>query len=323
MIRIAVIGTFWLTETFFKSLEEVPGIALAGVCSRSLDRAKEYVGNRKNVRVYDDPKKLAADPDIHAVYIATPNYTHYELSKLMLSSGKHVLCEKPVCAHLEEFDELTALAKSKKCVFLEAMVNAHLPRLKQLQETLRNAGPVITARLDFSQRSSRIDRVRKGEVFSTFSKASGGGALMDLGVHSISLALLLFGYPKMVYAYSTPILDVDGTDTVILGYDGFHAVLTISKLAESRIRSEIICEYGTITIGLLSRLQEIDYYPTKGYHQLIFGESEFSESLVGELRDFLSYIRGADNTAYKQMQTHSRDCIRLLTEIRGIIGYDI
>lgn len=318
MIRLALIGTFWLTETFVKALDHVPGVTLSGVCSRSAERASAFIGDRPHVRIYTDPRSLAEDPDIDAVYIATPNVTHYELSKLMLESGKHVLCEKPICVHLEEYDELLSLAKSNGLVYLEAMMNAHLPQRKELQTALTSAGPIVAARLDFSQRSSKIDRVRKGEVFSTFSKASCGGALMDLGVYSVYMALQLFGYPQTVSAYATPILDVDGTDTVILGYNGYQVVLTMSKLAESRIRSEIICENGTITLGLLSRLQEIDYYPNNGEHSSIFGKTEFYESMMGELQDFLSYIAGAD---YTDMQTLSRDSIRLLTDIREKIGY--
>ena len=143
---------------------------------------------------------------------------------------------------------------------------------------------------------------------------------MDLGVYSVYMALQLFGYPKTVDAYSTPILDVDGTDTVILGYDEYQIILTMSKLAESKIRSEIICENGTITIGLLSRLQEIDFYPTKGEKQTIFETSDFAESMTWEIKDFIRYIQGADYTA---MQTLSRQSIQLLTQIREKIGYEI
>ena len=320
MIRLAIVGTFWLTETFVKAMDQVDGVVLAGVCSRSADRAKAFIGNRKSVKIYTDPADLASDKDIDAVYIATPNVTHYDLSKQMLLAGKHVLCEKPICVHLEEYEELLAIATTNELVYLEAMMNAHLPRLADLQNALQSAGPIVAARLDFSQRSSKIDRVRKGEVFSTFSKASCGGALMDLGVYSVYMALQLFGYPQTVDAYSTPILDVDGTDTAILNYDGYQVILTMSKLAESRIRSEIICENGTITLGLLSRLQELTYYPNQGNASVLFETSAFEESMFWELKDFLSYISGTD---YVPMQTLSRDSIRLLTIIREKIGYHI
>lgn len=320
-MKIGIIGTFWLSETFAQAITRMEGIEVGAVCSRSLDKAKAFANAfAKDAVCYDNPTQLASDSNINAVYIATPNVTHYELSKQMLLAGKHVLCEKPVCVHLLEYEELLAIAKDRGLIFLEAMMNAHLPRLAKTQEALRDAGAVVCARLDFSQRSSKIDRVRQGEVFSTFSKASCGGALMDLGVYSVYMALQLFGYPQTVEAYSTPILDVDGTDTVILGYDGFQVILTMSKLAESRIRSEIICEGGTITLGLLSRLQEIDYYPQGKSKQTIFGISDFAESMTWEIKDFIRYTQGTD---YSSMQALSRQSIQLLTEIRERIGYHI
>lgn len=320
MIRIAVIGTFWLTQTFIEALDRTDGVTLAGLCSRSMTRAKEFIGHRPDIRLYDDPIQLADDSQIDAVYIATPNFTHYELSKLMLTHGKNVLCEKPICIHLNEYEELLAIANQRGLVYLEAMMNAHLPQLTKVQEALKSAGTVVCARLDFSQRSSKIDRVRQGEVFSTFSKEACGGALMDLGVYSVYMALQLFGYPISVDAYSTPILDVDGTDTVILSYNGYQVILTMSKLAESHIRSEIICENGTITIGLLSRLQEVNYFP-QGYEpQSIFEQSDFAESMTWEIKDFVSYINGCD---YTNMQMLSRQSIQLLTTIREKIHYTI
>ena len=236
-IRIAVIGTFWLSENFVKAIDRTKGVRLAAVCSRSMEKAKAFAGERKDIKLYDDPAALAADGDIDAVYIATPNMTHYALSGQMLRAGKHVLCEKPITAHVWEYDELSDLARSKGLVYLEAMMSAHLPQLAILKETLAKAGSVVTARLDFCQRSSKIDRVWAGERFSSFSKEAYGGALMDLGVYAVYLSLMLFGYPTDVHAFATPILDVDGSDTVILCYDGFRCVITLSKLAESRIRS--------------------------------------------------------------------------------------
>ncbi len=320
-MRIGIIGTFWLSETFAEATKRIDGIEVGAVCSRQMEKAEAFATvHAPGATAYDDPAKLASDPTVDAVYIATPNGTHYGLSKQMLEAGKHVLCEKPICVHIEEYEELLALAASKGLVYLEAMMNAHLPRLDALKSAVASAGAVISARLDFSQRSSKIDRVRQGEVFSTFSRAACGGALMDLGVYSVYIALQLFGYPEWVQAYSTPICDVDGSDTVILGYDGFRAVLTLSKLAESRIRSEILCEKGTVTLGLLSRLQELDYYPVGGEKECIFATSDFAESMTHEIGDFLAYCGGADYTA---MQTLSRQSIRLLTEIRAQIGYSI
>lgn len=320
-MRIGIIGTFWLSETFAQAISNTDGVEIGAVCSRSLEKARAFAATyAPDAHCFVDPTDLAADPTVEAIYIATPNATHYALSKQMLTAGKHVLCEKPICVHLEEYEELIAIADRQGIVYLEAMMNAHLPQMCKTLEALKAAGRIVSARLDFSQRSSKIDRVRQGEVFSTFSKAACGGALMDLGVYSVYASLQLFGYPKEIDAFSTPILDVDGTDTVILHYDGYQVVLTMSKLAESRIRSEIICEGGTLTLGLLSRLQDITYYPNGGKAQVIAEQTEFYESMTWEIKDFLAYTEGAD---YSHMKKLSRDSIRLLTEIREKIGYHI
>ena len=319
-VRLAIIGTFWLSETFLSAMDRTEGVRLAAVCSRSHEKAAKFAEGREGVKLYTDPRAVAQDEDIDAVYIATPNFTHYPLSKMMLEAGKHVLCEKPITVRVSEYDELLYLAKSKHLVYMEAMMSAHLPQLTALKDTLASAGNIVNARLDFCQRSSKIDGVRLGEVYSTFSKAACGGALMDLGVYAVYLSLMLFGYPKQVHAFSTPILDVDGSDTVILCYDTFQAVITLSKLAESRIRSEIVAEGGTVTVGLISQLQEMDFYPVKKDKVSLYGSNDFADSMRWELRDFLSYIAGGD---YADVQALARDSVRLLSEIREKIGYDL
>jgi predicted dehydrogenase len=130
---------------------------------------------------------------------------------------------------------------------------------------------------------------------------------------------MLFGYPQEVEAFAEQICDVDGSDTVILFYDGFQVVITLSKLAESRIRSEIIAEGGTVTVGLISQLQEMDLYPVGGEKTPLYGKNDFADSMTGELRDFLSYVAGKD---YSEMQTLAYQSVKLLSKIREKIGYD-
>lgn len=319
-MRIGIVGTFWLSETFARALWRVKGIELGAVCSRTRSKAERFVRGYPDAKAYDDPAELALDQSIDAVYLAVPNAQHYALSKLFLEAGKHVLCEKPICVHIEEYEELLALAQSKGLVFLEAMMNAHVPQLTLLKNALAEAGGVVSARIDFCQRSSKIDRVRAGETFSTFSKAACGGALMDLGVYSVYLALNLFGYPKAVTAKAVYLGDVDITDSVILEYDGFHALLTLSKLSESAIRSEIICKKGTLTLSGVSQLQEIAYHPVGGKKRPLYGRNDFAESMAHEIADFAAYTKGK---CCDDMIALSRASIRLLSEIRSQIGYDI
>ena len=111
-IRYGIIGTGWITEAFLAGAAGVPGMALRAVCSRSEERGREFAARHGADLVFTDPARMAASPDIDAVYIASPNVLHAAQSRLFLENGKHVLCEKPLAARPEEVESLQALAVS-------------------------------------------------------------------------------------------------------------------------------------------------------------------------------------------------------------------
>ena len=75
-----------------------------------------------------------------AVYIASPNALHFEQCKLFLERGKHVLCEKPLCAQGDKVAQLQQLAQERGLVFLEAIMYLHLPQRKILEDALGQLG---------------------------------------------------------------------------------------------------------------------------------------------------------------------------------------
>ena len=287
-MNFAVIGTFWLSENFIKAIKLTDGASYVAQYSRDLSRAKSFAEKNGGAKCYDDLAKMSSDKDIDAVYIASPNMTHYAYSKLFIEAGKHVLCEKPICINTAEYDELCALADKNGVVYAEAMMNYHLPQLRKMKEKLAASGDIVSARLDFSQRSSKLDRALTGERVSTFDKASCGGALLDLGVYPIYLATELFGYPKKISAFAH-FFDsgVDITDTVIFSYDTFDAVLTFSKMAESAIRSEIICREGTLTIGQCAQLRKTGFTDKEGNFESLYPALSPEECMSFELYTLL------------------------------------
>jgi predicted dehydrogenase len=305
-MNFGVIGTFWLTKQMICAMNQVPDAIYAGQYSRSLDRAKTFADNwNENIILYNSLDALAQDSRIDAVYIASPNAFHYEQCKELLLSGKHILCEKPICVQLDQLKELYKISDNKNTILMEAMMNVHLPWAFELKQQLKNLGKTILVRFDFCQRSSKLETVRSGKKVSTFDKSSGGGVLMDLGVYALSLCVYLFGKPQSCFAKANYFESgVDITDTVILEYPDFHAVLTFSKLAESRSRSEIICENGTVTIGTLSQLQNVVRWNLNNESHLLHGTNEGDMSMTYELSDFLDFTTGkkmADYQFYKDL----------------------
>lgn len=104
---------------------------------------------------------MAKDPEIDAVYVASPTYMHYAHSITMINYGKHVLCEKPVCSNREELDILIKAAKEQGVVFMEAMKNVHSPGFHAMMDNLHKIGTVRRVTIQYCQYSSRYDKFKK------------------------------------------------------------------------------------------------------------------------------------------------------------------
>ena len=319
MVNFAVIGGFWLTDEFIKALKDTDDVRYYAQYSRDIHKAEQYGKARGAEKYYSDLKELANDEKIDVVYIASPNRYHYEQSKQMIEAGKHVICEKPITPTVSEFIELSELADKNGVIYMEAMMNIHHPCIKDLQDVIKSSGETVHARLDFDQRSSKLEKWKNGESFSTFSKSSYGGALMDLGVYVTSLATYLFGMPDDIFIRGYFNKDgADMKDTFVLMYDSFEAVCTISKLAESSIRSEILCDKNVITFDNISRLENI---VSRGENEMILSQNNsFVECMKYEINDLLKYIYGS-REEYKINRIYTEMSIKLLEKLREKAGY--
>ncbi len=327
MIKIAVIGTFWLVEEFIKAIKMSDGIMYYAQYSRNIEKARSFGKERGASVFYDDLYKMANDPDIDAVYIASPNMLHYAQSKIFIQAGKHVICEKPISVTAGEYRELLSLAKKHNVIYMEAMLNVHVKWAKELKRLTDRSGGVVCARFDFCQRSSKLDRVEKGMMFSSFDRECCGGALMDLGVYGTSLAAYLFGKPIDIFAQGH--FSKNGADlsnTIVLIYDGFECVLTVSKLCESSARSEILCKNTVISMENISQLQMLVSHDSFGIEKnekrIIHGRNDFPKSMKYEINDFLSYING-NIKEYEENGKLTEMSIETLELIRKKTGYKI
>ena len=238
----------------------------------------------------------------------------------MLEHGKHVIVEKPATVTKEQFEKLCKIADKNEVIVMEAMMNAHMPHVKELKKLVKDPSQIVSARFDFSQRSSKIKRVMAGEKgISTFSNETYGGALTDLGVYGISLALILFGRPKSYTARGHFIneSDVDVTTNVMLNYDDFDVMMTFSKLAESKIRSEIICRDQTITMDNLSRVDYLKVYDTDNRCTVLSELTDFDVAFGIELKDCLKYVNAPENSEYLSCRELSINEIDLVHTIRS------
>lgn len=326
MVRFGVIGSGWIAEEFVKGTQLVDGLEFAAMYSRTAEKGKSFAEKFADVPVYTDINEFA-ESDIDAVYIASPNLLHYEQSRLMLEHGKHVLCEKPITVEPEEFEELYALAESKKLVYTEAIMMLHLPAKNELKNALKKIGKITTAHFDFSQLSSKYAALKRGENPNIFNPEMKTGCLRDLGIYCYYPVAEYFGLPEKITASAGFIeTGADGYGTAVLDYPEMQITLTYSKIGQSYLGSQIFGDKGTITIESISQLTNIfihyaDHY-ADGKTEKVYGEIPKHELMSYEAKSFLKYIKNFEKYKedYHEKNEKISQVLKMMSEVKNLTG---
>lgn len=317
-MKYAVIGTSWITEEFIMGANLVEGMELLGVYSRSYSKGKALAEKFGAPRVFVDLHDLARNADVEAVYVASPNSLHYEQCKLLLKSGKHVLCEKPITVEPEELAELQALAAEQGKVYMEAIMYMHNPVRPKLKASMQALGNITSAHFDFSQLSSKYPAYKNGENPNIFNPEFATGSLMDLGIYCIYPALDLFGMPKSIWSTATFLESgADGNGTAVFKYDNMLLTLTWSKLAQGFCGSEITGDGGSVTIDSISQLNGIKFCRKGGEPVEVVGETEKHVIMSYEAKAWLDFATKPEETA-EQYQDASRMALAVSTVMKKI-----
>lgn len=181
-----------ISHDFVNALTSLPeGLHIVvAAAARNLDDAKKFSDEHEIPKHYSY-EDLAKDPEIDVVYIGAINAKHYELSKLYLDHGKHVLCEKPLCVNYKQCDALLRHATSKGLFLMEGIWSRFFPSYIFTREQIRNGtlGQIQEVDVQFGfENLIESELVRYGPD----AKNLGGGTILDLGVYAIQVALWAF-----------------------------------------------------------------------------------------------------------------------------------
>ncbi len=198
-LRIGIIGVGWPGQRHIEAYEKHPNaqvVALSDVDTEAAERVKaEY--NVDGARIYHDYRELLSAEDIDAVSICTPNFLHAPMAIDALDAGKHVLLEKPLAHTLADGERLAAkVAAHADQAFMIAFNNRYRPDsivLKQLIE-MGELGHIYYAKTGWLRGAAEFGL----RGWFTRKEQSGGGPLIDLGVHMLDLTLWFMGNPRPV-----------------------------------------------------------------------------------------------------------------------------
>lgn len=319
-MKYGVIGTGWIAKSFIDGARMLTQADFTAVYSRTEESGGRFAVENKIPKVYTSLEEFAKG-DFDAVYIASPNRLHYEQSKLMLQSGKHVICEKPITVEPEELEELQTLAKKNGLIYIEAIMYMFNPARELLKDAISKIGKITSVHFDFSQLSSKYPAYVKGELPNIFNPALATGCLMDLGIYCVYPALDLFGIPQKTTACAHFMESgADGSGNAALLYSDKLVNFTYSKLGQDRLGSQIFGDEGTITIESISKLTNMKLIAKNGDTQEIIGDVA-KEKLMGyEAVGFEKFIANPDDPYYAVTSERALQVSRLMKEIRALSG---
>lgn len=267
MVRFGIVGTGRISDWVLKGAAQDPRIKVTAVCSRTVEAAEAFVQRNPlavGARIYTSVEEMAADPQVDAVYIGTPNQTHCEYTITALNAGKHVLCEKPLAINAEEGRQMVEAARKSGRLLMEAMVSTLNPNFIAIASRIHEIAPVHNYSSYFCQYSSKYEALKRGEVATAF-KPGTAGALRDVGVYTLYPLVALFGRPSTVSAkiakVSTPEGEVDVYGTACLGYEDMDATLTWSKAYDSFQPTELAGENGNLILDEIHIARRAEIVP--------------------------------------------------------------
>ena len=198
-IKIGIIGTGSISHFHMGGYRASSDIAeVTAVCDLNLERARAFAEKYGVPHVYGSYEEMLRDAPIDAVSVTTWNNAHAPATIAALQAGKHVLCEKPLALNAVQAQEMANTAQAAGRLLMVGFVR----RFAQNTDALK---AVIDARDLGDLYFSQVSIVRRwGNPGGWFSdkKRSGGGALIDMGVHIIDLARYLAGNPHPVSVYA-------------------------------------------------------------------------------------------------------------------------
>jgi predicted dehydrogenase len=324
-VNVAVVGLGYWGPNLLRVFFDVPGARVTHVCDLDADRVNLFAGRYPGVQATKDFDAVLEDPEVDAVVLATPVFTHFDLALRCLEAGKHTLVEKPLAPSAEKADALVEKATAVDRVLMCGHTFVYSPSVRAVKGLL--------------------DRRELGDIFFISASRVNLGlhqrdvsVIWDLGPHDFSILLYwLDERPEWVSAV--------GRDSVVPGISdvafinlkfpsGILANVELSWLAPSKLRRTVIVGSEKMVVyedGAAEPVRVFDsgvIYKdpeTFGEYQLSYRTGDILslrtdtvEPLNAELQDFISAVRHGTTPAADSGL--ARDVVRLTEEADRSLG---
>ena len=315
-IRWGIIGLGKIANKFATDLMTLKNIELIAVASRNQQNADDFAQKFNAKKAYNSYLDLAKDNEVDAVYIATPHSFHKEHTLLCLQNKKAVLCEKPFAMNLQEVTEMISVAKENNVLLMEALWTYFLPQYAYLLEVIetKKFGKLKNVAADFGFKAIYDLESR------LFKKEVGGGSLLDIGIYPIFAALSTLGKPDLIDANATFFENgVDASCEMIFHYKGAKATLKSSLIEETKTTAIFTFEKAIVKLDRQFHApSSVTIFENKKEKKIDFNCKTFGYNF--EIEHFNTLLREGKTESSMMTFNFSKDLIKILDKVRGIIG---
>ena len=313
-LKIGIIGAGGISHAHMNGYTQLKDVEIYAVCDLNTERAKAFAEKYNVKHIFEDYNEMLKLKELDAVSVCTWNNTHAEISIAALNASKHVLCEKPMAMNTNQAKEMEIAAKKANKLLMVGFVRRFGSDTKTIKDFIDHGhmGDIYYGKASYLRRCGN-----PGGWFSNINR-SGGGALIDLGVHVIDLIRYLMGKPKAVTVSGSTFKNL-GPRSEIKGIDRYKAsdysdFSDVEDMAVAMIKFDngaVLSVETSFSTNIKEDTSGIELFGTKSGAKMDPKLELFSEmnGYLVDIAPIISQDKDWFGSIFKNETAHFVDCI--------------
>lgn len=281
------------------AFNEVPGSHVVAVMSRNAEKAESYAKRHNIKKWYTDPLELINDPEINAIYIATPPSSHATFAIMAMKAGKPVYIEKPLAASYEDCARINRISELTGVPCFVAYYRRYLPYFQKVKQIIQSGaiGTPANVQIRFSVPPRDLDYKSNGSLpWRLQPDIAGGGYFYDLAPHQLDLIQDIFGVITRAHGYCSNMAKLyKAEDTISAcfyfenGLPGSGSWCFVGHQSAKEDRIEVIGEKGMLSFSVYN-YSPIQLVTSEGRSSIVVPNPPYVQLPI--IRSVIEHLQG-------------------------------
>ena len=281
------------------AFNEVPGSHVVAVMSRNAEKAESYAKRHNIKKWYTDPLELINDPEINAIYIATPPSSHATFAIMAMKAGKPVYIEKPLAASYEDCARINRISELTGVPCFVAYYRRYLPYFQKVKQIIQSGaiGTPANVQIRFSVPPRDLDYKSNGSLpWRLQPDIAGGGYFYDLAPHQLDLIQDIFGVITRAHGYCSNMAKLyKAEDTISAcfyfenGLPGSGSWCFVGHQSAKEDRIEVIGEKGMLSFSVYN-YSPIQLVTSEGRSSIVVPNPPYVQQPI--IRSVIEHLQG-------------------------------